>query len=180
MALPNRWLLYEKRFTGTLGRVRARASGWQRTKLSRIKVLATIAAERLADGVAISLMFGVLLTFFARAHEVEESKGLYLVAYGFLFVALITALVIYKRNFAYRILDPRQPDVRPDVALGPLSRVAFFIEGLEPLLHLRSFLIIFGALHRHLVGRTFSLLLRVASLSSRSITGSFGIVFSRR
>ena len=119
--------------------VRAHLGG-RATKHSRTMVLATIAAERLADGLAISLLFAALFTLGTRPSEAAEGRALFSVAYGFVAVGLVTALVIAKREFAFRLIEKFSAILPGKFSKYSLSRVKHFIEGLEPLLRFSSFI----------------------------------------
>ena len=74
-------------------------------KHSRTHVLATIAGERLADGVVISLLFAVLFGVGASEVEREQGKNLFYVAYLFGLASLGTGFLLLKRDWVFRILD---------------------------------------------------------------------------
>ncbi len=118
--------------------VRAHLGG-RATNQSRTRVLATIAAERLADGLAISLLFAFLFTFGTSAQEAEEGRALFFVAYGFVAIGIATALVIFQRERAFHLLELIGKRLSGKYSQYTLSRVVIFIEGLEPLLKLSSF-----------------------------------------
>ena len=113
--------------------VRAHLGG-KATKLSRSTVLATIAGERLADGLMISLLFAVLFSFKSSVSEASDVKELYLVAYLFLAAAVLTILMLIFRGFLFRILESMQKVMPGNFSRYSLLRVRYFIEGLTPLL----------------------------------------------
>ncbi len=115
--------------------VRAHLGG-RATNQSRSLVLATIAGERLADGLMISSMFAVLFGLTATRTEFNDSRELLFVAYGFAGVALATALVLWQRHRAYHFLEDLGHIFPGHLSNYTLVRIGKFIEGLEPMLHL--------------------------------------------
>jgi dolichyl-phosphate beta-glucosyltransferase len=107
--------------------------GSKATKQSGTIVLATIAAERLADGLAISLLFAVLFTFTSHPDEIERAQELYIVAYLFLFAAVITGVVLYKRQAIFSFLEKLGQIMPGHISNYTLVRIKRFIQGLEPL-----------------------------------------------
>ncbi|MDD2942150.1 MAG: lysylphosphatidylglycerol synthase transmembrane domain-containing protein [bacterium] len=126
--------------------VRAHLGG-KATGLSRTTVLATIAGERLADGVMISLIFSGLFTFAARdAQALQEGKALLYVSFLFALAALIVFLLLVFRRSVYRLIEVIAGRLKGRASRFALVRIRRFIEGLEPLLRpKRLFWIIIGS-----------------------------------
>lgn len=103
---------------------------------SRSLVLATIAGERLADGLMISSLFAVLFGFTATSNEFNESRELVWVAYGFAGIAFFTAVLLWQCHRAYKLLEHLGTIFPGHLSNYTLVRVGRFIEGLEPMLHL--------------------------------------------
>lgn len=121
--------------------VRAHLGG-RVVRRSRALVLATIAGERLADGLAISVLFAVLFTLGARPEELEQGKALFYVASMFAIAAVGTILVIAFRNSIFEMLNSIGSRFSGDVATFALLRLRRFVEGLEPLMRPRTLLVI--------------------------------------
>ncbi|MCB0344625.1 MAG: flippase-like domain-containing protein [Bdellovibrionales bacterium] len=115
--------------------VRAHLGG-RATNLSRSLVLATIAGERLADGLMISTMFAVLFGLTSTRAEFNDSQELLYVAYGFAGIALMTGIVLWQRHRAYHYLERLGHIFPGHLSNYTLVRIGKFIEGLEPMLHL--------------------------------------------
>jgi glycosyltransferase 2 family protein len=98
---------------------------------SRTFVLATIAAERLADGVTISLIFGVLYYF--SGHKLEGARGISYVALFFLFASICTILLLLARKRIFVFLENLDRSLDKSVFSYVLIRIQRFITGLEPL-----------------------------------------------
>ena len=108
--------------------------GGRATSQSRTYVLATIAGERLADGLMISILFAVLFPLSATALQYQQERAIYLVAYGFAGASLLTVVLLLLRHVTFRIFD-RIAMFFPAKVIGhALQRIRFFIEGLEPIL----------------------------------------------
>ncbi len=108
--------------------------GGRATNQSRSVVLATVAAERLADGLVISLLFAILFSTYHVGAEQGAVKEMFLVAYLFLAVGLFTACVLVWRQRIFRILR-KLGDIMPGhFSSYTLLRIEKFIQGLEPLL----------------------------------------------
>lgn len=100
----------------------------------RTLVLATIASERLADGLAISLMFVVIMMGFGRGHlAAEHADKLMWFAYLFGGVALAVIAVLLLRNKIFAITDRAALRFSHNASTYTLSRVQTFIHGLSPL-----------------------------------------------
>ena len=100
------------------------------TGKTRTLVLATIASERLADGLTLSLMF-VAFAFGLGGEKI--SQDLLYVAYLFLAVALGVALTLIFRNAIFRVLRSISDGSQGSAKHYILHRVEVFIEGLSPL-----------------------------------------------
>lgn len=113
--------------------VRAHLGG-RATGGSRTIVLATIAGERLADGLMISLLFAVLFTIGARPEELEDGKELFLVALFFLLATVMTVVIIAARHKIFSFISHIEEKFDHKYSAYTLLRVRRFIEGLEPML----------------------------------------------
>ena len=113
--------------------VRAHVGG-RATKLSRAHVLATVAGERLADGLAISAIFAVFFSLEAGSGKIEEGRELLFVAALFAVAALCTALVLVFRKRIFSLLEQLNEKMPGHLSTYTLIRVRRFIEGLEPML----------------------------------------------
>ena len=112
--------------------VRARA-GSLATGQSITSVLATIASERLLDGVTISLYFAVLFGYFAKPEDLAGNGGIYNVVYFFAAVAICTIITLIFRNSIYGVLERVNSKLHLKFLSFVLLRIKAFIAGLEPL-----------------------------------------------
>lgn len=113
--------------------VRAHLGG-RITNQSRSIVLATIAAERLADGLCISLFF--ICSAYAANNVVATNKidGVFWVAILFFIASMSTIGLLLVRNKVFAILEHLGEIMPGHLSAFTLLRVRKFIEGLEPLL----------------------------------------------
>lgn len=161
--------------------VRAHLGG-KLTGKSRTTVLATIAGERLADGLMISLIFATLFPLAANAQEIAEGQNILIVAAGFALVAVGTALVLYKRQFIFTLLERLNGVFPGHLSSFTLVRIRRFIEGLEPIFS-PSRLVIIGSMSLviwsvelfvyFLVARAFSQEMTIGGLSLFLATVNF-------
>lgn len=101
---------------------------------ARTLVLATIASERLADGLAISLMFALIITIFGRGQlDPVYAQNLTYVAYIFAGVAIAVIGVLLMRNRIFAFTDKVAERIDHKASTYTLSRVQMFIHGLSPL-----------------------------------------------
>lgn len=100
------------------------------TGATRTLVLATIASERLVDGLAISLMF---IIFAVGLGKEELSTELLYVAYLFGAVAVGVATVLLLRNWIFNITEKLKKRYSGNTTQYILGRIEIFIEGLAPL-----------------------------------------------
>lgn len=112
--------------------VRAHLGGTA-SRNSRSLVLATIAGERLADGLAISLIFAVLFSFFSHTHTLEEGGALFYVAYLFAAAGLGVLVVLYFRHSLFGVFEKIGHYAPWHFVRYVLVRARKFIEGLEPM-----------------------------------------------
>ncbi|HMO16534.1 MAG TPA: lysylphosphatidylglycerol synthase transmembrane domain-containing protein [Oligoflexia bacterium] len=98
---------------------------------SRTSVLATVAAERLADGLTISLFFGIF--YYLAGNRIEGARGISYVALLFLGASLATVLMLLIRGFIFRILEGVDRRLEISALSYILTRIKRFIKGLEPL-----------------------------------------------
>jgi uncharacterized protein (TIRG00374 family) len=113
--------------------VRAHLGG-KATGEPRTLVLATIASERLADGLTISLMFAGII-FFLGAGDLssQDAQTLTYVAYLFVCVALGVVGVILLREKIFSLTDRVAQRVDKKAATFTLNKAQVFINGLSPL-----------------------------------------------
>ena len=119
--------------------VRAHLGG-KATGLSRALVIATIAGERLADGLAISAFFAVFFTFGAKPQEIEQGHLLYQVAYFFAGAASLTALILAFRKYILSLVPWIERRLPSKTIAYALEKGVRFIEGLEPMFALSRLL----------------------------------------
>jgi uncharacterized protein (TIRG00374 family) len=111
------------------------------TGLTRTLVLATIASERLADGLAISLMF-VMFAF--HRGDAETSQRLFYVAFFFAAAVSAVFLLLLLRRPLFRVVAQLAERFRGRVSAYVLDRLRIFIDGLAPLCSAARFPIIAG------------------------------------
>lgn len=110
------------------------------TKQTRTTVLATVAAERLADGLMLSSMFAVGALWIARG---DIRGNLLWVASLFLLVAIGVGLVLILRSHVFSLLESLMSKTQKKSAHYLLGRVEMFIEGLAPLCSRKTFPVLF-------------------------------------
>lgn len=111
------------------------------TGLTRTLVLATIASERLADGLALSLMF-VLFAF--HRGDAETSKNLFFVAIFFAAAVGGVVLVLLMRHHLFQLAERLGRRFHDRASAYVLDRFRIFIDGLAPLCAPRKIPIIVG------------------------------------
>jgi len=100
----------------------------------RTLVLATIASERLADGLAISLMFAIIIMWLGPGHlDPEYARNLTYVAYLFVAVAVGVIAVLSLRSKIFAFTDKVSERLDHKASTYTFSRVQTFIHGLSPL-----------------------------------------------
>ena len=101
---------------------------------ARTLVLATIASERLADGLAISLMFALIIMVFGQGQlDPEYAQNLMYVAYLFVAVAVGVIAVLLLREKIFALTDKVSEKLDHRASTYTLSRIQMFIHGLSPL-----------------------------------------------
>lgn len=120
-------------FPARLGEFGRAFLGAKATGLNKSTVLATIAGERLFDGLTISLLFAVLFHVGGNQNSVTHSKGLYYVAMMFLAVAVGTIVILSQRKLIFRILDLVSAAIPGKFSNYTIERVRRFINGLAPM-----------------------------------------------
>jgi uncharacterized protein (TIRG00374 family) len=101
---------------------------------ARTLVLATVASERLADGLTVSLFFILILGFLGRGNlDPAIADNLMYVAYLFAAVAVGVIVVLSLRNQLVALLDKVSSRLDRKSSTYALSRVQMFIDGLSPL-----------------------------------------------
>lgn len=105
----------------------------RRTGLSRTFVLATVAAERLADGVTISAIFGLFFYFSSLTGDSSFYIGLVAVLFFVASIFVIICLLVRKQIFS--ILYKLDKVVNKSSFTYLVSKIEKFVSGLEPLLH---------------------------------------------
>lgn len=97
---------------------------------TRTLVLATIAAERLLDGLTISFMF---VAFAVGLGDPSISKELLLVAYFFGLAGILVLLVIALRQRLYALINKVNLRINSRASNYTYERLQIFINGLTPL-----------------------------------------------
>ncbi|MCC6933937.1 MAG: flippase-like domain-containing protein [Deltaproteobacteria bacterium] len=119
--------------------IRAHVGG-RVTRLSRALVLATVAGERLADGIVISFYFIVFFTFGATVQQYEDGRAIYVVCYLFAAAGLMTSVVLFFRKLFFRFLEIIL-GYFPNKMLGySFKKLNLFVDGLEPMMKLKNML----------------------------------------
>jgi uncharacterized protein (TIRG00374 family) len=104
--------------------------GSKTTGLTRTLVLATIASERLLDGLALSLFFVI---FSLGLGKEELSTELLYVAYVFAAASLAVGIILFFREPIFKFIERINGRFGGKAATYTLQRVKIFIEGLAPL-----------------------------------------------
>jgi hypothetical protein len=104
--------------------------GSKTTGLTRTLVLATIASERLLDGLTLSLLF---VAFSLGLGKADLSANILYVAYLFAAVSLGVGLVLLFRDFIFRTIESLNAKFGGRMATYTLDRIKIFIDGLSPL-----------------------------------------------
>jgi glycosyltransferase 2 family protein len=105
----------------------------------RTLMLATIASERLADGLMLSLMFAGAILLFGRGHlDPEYAQNLLYVAYLFVGIAVGVLTTLFFRERIYSVADSLTSKTSHRASKYALSRMQLFIHGLSPLCSLSS------------------------------------------
>jgi uncharacterized protein (TIRG00374 family) len=97
---------------------------------TRTLVLATVASERLADGLALSLFF---VAFALHQGDQALSTNLTYVALLFLAVLVAVVLVLAFRVKLFQLLDKLSSKLDHKASHYTLNRIQIFIDGLSPL-----------------------------------------------
>ena len=100
------------------------------TQKTRTLVLATIASERLVDGLTLSLLF---VSFALGIGGSKVSHELLYVAYLFLFVTAGVAVTLVARTYVYALLERLGKRFEYRFTEFALTRIQVFIDGLSPL-----------------------------------------------
>jgi uncharacterized protein (TIRG00374 family) len=113
---------------------------------SRSLVLATIAAERLLDGVALSVLLGIgsITMGILGLHVAEYAHQLQYVGVAFAVVGILTVLLLSQRGLVDSLLLKCEGILAGSRFTVVLSKIRHFIEGLTPLLCPRRLPIILG------------------------------------
>lgn len=154
------------------------------TKQSRSVVLATVAGERLADGLMISALFGVLFSLDPVQHSTAKGTAMLSVALFFAAAGIGTVVVLLLRARIFHVLE-RLAKIMPGHLSGyTLSRIRRFVDGLAPMFRPQRALIITGlslviwtlelgiyefvslAFHRHMKLSELSLFMAAVNFSS--------------
>jgi len=113
--------------------VRAHLGGYA-ANTSRSLVLATIAGERLADGIAISLLFGVLFTWFSGELPSGAGDKIIFVSFLFLLAGLMTAACLLARKKVFSFLEQLGDMMPGHLSSYSVKKIQQFIGGLEPMM----------------------------------------------
>ena len=112
--------------------VRAHLGG-AATKQSRSIVLATIAGERLADGLMISFLFATLYSLESTHHQSEKGYAMYMVALFFAAAGVGTLLALLLRERIFGVLERFGKVMPGHLSSYTLTRLRRFAEGLMPM-----------------------------------------------
>jgi uncharacterized protein (TIRG00374 family) len=97
-------------------------------------VLATVASERLADGLTISLLFASIVGFFGRGKlDPEIANNLLYVSYLFAAVAIGVIVVLSMKDALFTLFERFAEKTNGKASKYALSRLQIFIDGLSPL-----------------------------------------------
>lgn len=110
------------------------------SNMKRTLVLATVASERLADGLTISLMFLLTVGVISKFHEVTIPSGLYFVSYLFGLACLCVLFVLFLRKYIFGVLDLFSKKYPKKSIQYLVERIKIFLDGLEPLFQLKKLL----------------------------------------
>lgn len=100
------------------------------TGQTRTLVLATIASERLADGLTISIMFTIFA--FGLGNQ-ELSSELFYVAVFFAAATLCVAVVLMNRPLLFRLVEKISGRINSSASHYTANRIQIFLNGLSPL-----------------------------------------------
>lgn len=109
--------------------------GARLTNTTRTLVLATVASERLADGVTLSLFFVLTAHFFAHS---QINGDIMLVAYLFFLAALLILCVLFFRQYIFKLNARISSKINKPAFAYLLDRVEIFLNGLTPLFNLKK------------------------------------------
>ncbi len=113
--------------------VRAHLGG-RATGLSRSTVLATVAGERLADGLCISLIFAVFFFISSGLEDSSSAGQLFKVALLFGLAGISTILILFKREQVFVLVEKLTQIMPGTFSHYAVEKAKKFIEGLEPML----------------------------------------------
>lgn len=97
---------------------------------TRTLVLATIASERLVDGLTISFMF---VAFALGIGDSKISRELLYVAYLFAAAGIAVLIVIAMKDYVFRLAEKIHKKIETSSSSYALNRLQVFINGLTPL-----------------------------------------------
>jgi uncharacterized protein (TIRG00374 family) len=113
--------------------VRAHLGG-KVTGEQRTLVLATIASERLTDGLSISLMFVLIIGWFGRGHlDSTYANNLMYVAYLFALVGFMVVLTLLFRKAIFQSTRALAERFNKKSLTYAFSKLEVFVDGLSPL-----------------------------------------------
>lgn len=105
----------------------------------RTLMLATIASERLADGLTLSILFAGTILLFGQGHlDPEYAQNLLYVAYLFVAVTAGVIVTLLFREGIFSIFDKLTTKLSHKASTYALSRAQIFIHGLSPLCSLSA------------------------------------------
>lgn len=172
--------------------VRAHLGG-RAARCSRVVVLATIAAERILDGLAISIIFAVFFSMGASAAEMESGKQLFPVAIFFALVSVGVVVTILFRSLIFSLLEKSSSYLPGKFSSFTIEKIKSFIDGFEPMMRISKLIpilflsaVIWGielfcytlvasAFHQEISIGVASLFLAAANFSSLIPAGPGGI-----
>lgn len=119
--------------------------GAKAAKTSRSVVLATVAGERLFDGLVLSAIFAIVFTLGATDKEVEGASALYYVAFMFLLATISTAVLLYLRRFLFLILEKIAELIASRKVRYIFVRIKRFVNALGPMFRPKRLVIIMAS-----------------------------------
>lgn len=110
------------------------------TGSTKTLVLATIASERLADGLTLSIFFFI---FGVGLGGDQYSNNFALVAYAFAIASTAVVMVLLFRHQCFRLLSHLKERTKSSSRKYLFSRMTLFLKGFEPLTQPRALAIVF-------------------------------------
>lgn len=106
------------------------------TNFKRTQVLASIASERLADGLVLSFFF---LLVALTTHFSGNSKNLFYVVFLFILAAILIILTLIFKNRIFTYLEKINLKLNKSLITYAIERIKLFIDGLKPMFSRKRF-----------------------------------------